>query len=160
MTTPPEGAQVSDDGQHWWDEGSQAWQPVADEYAGVGGPARDIPLVKFTSSEMVTPAVTPETQGAWARYEVINMGTAPTDHDHNLSWGAAFSGTVLAEDTHDFAPPLEPNGGTCSGAIHVPPDKLAFEGDWELVIQLDLGVNQGISDVVHLPFTVSHAPAP
>jgi hypothetical protein len=80
----------------------------------------------------------------------------PSDDDHDLSWGAAFSGAQIVDDTHKFSPPLEANGGSFSGAIHVPPDHLQFEGDWELVIQLDMGINKGISDSVHLPFTVSH----
>jgi hypothetical protein len=28
MSNVPDGAQVSDDGQWWWDEGAAAWQPV------------------------------------------------------------------------------------------------------------------------------------
>jgi hypothetical protein len=32
--TMPDGAQVSDDGQWWWDDGAQQWQPMAGGDAG------------------------------------------------------------------------------------------------------------------------------
>ncbi len=149
MTTPPAGAQLSEDGQYWWDDAAQQWQPVA--------VAPDICYLKFTSSEILTPAVSPKTLGVWARYEAVNIGTAPTDDDHDASWGVAFSGTQVFGDTHKFDPPIAPNGGSYQGTIHVGPEHLQFAGDWELVIQFDLGINQGISDAVHLPFTVSHS---
>lgn len=121
---------------------------------------QDIPYLKITSSEMVTPAVTPATLGVWARYEVVNIGTAPTDHDHDVSWAVGFSGAQIFGDVHKFDSPVAANGGSYQGAIHVGPEHLQFEGEWELVIQCDLGINQGISDAVHLPFTVSHSDQP
>jgi hypothetical protein len=120
---------------------------------------QDIAYLKITSSEVVTPHVTPSTLGVWARYEVVNIGTAPTDHDQDVSWGAGFSGAEIAGGSHQFDPPLEANGGSYSGTIQIGPEHLQFEGDWELVIQCDLGINKGISDSVHLPFTVSHTDA-
>ena len=35
----PEGAQVSEDGQYWWD--GEHWQAVTDDVAGAGGEAQD-----------------------------------------------------------------------------------------------------------------------
>jgi hypothetical protein len=119
---------------------------------------QDIAYLKFTASEIVTPHVTPSTLGVWATYEVVNIGTAPTDGDHDVTWGAGFMGAAMpgAEGSHKFDPPLEANGGSYRGTINIAPEHLQFEGDWELVIQCDLGINKGISDSVHLPFTVSH----
>jgi hypothetical protein len=114
---------------------------------------QDIAYLKFTSSEIVTPAVTPKTLGVWARYEVVNIGTAPTTDEHDMSWGVAYSGAEIFGDFHKLDPPLAANGGSYQGTIHVGPEHLQFEGDWELVIQCDLGIN----DSVHLPFTVSHS---
>jgi hypothetical protein len=116
----------------------------------------NICYLKITSAEVVTPVVTPATLGLWARYEVVNIGTAPSDHDHDVSWGVAFSGTEIHGDNHQFDPPIEANGGSYQGNVHVRPEYLQFEGQWELVIQCDLGINRGISDSVHLPFMVSH----
>jgi hypothetical protein len=116
---------------------------------------QDIAYVKLTSSQVVTPEVTPTTQGVWAEYEVVNIGTAPTDHDHDISWGVAYMGAQMFGDSHQFDPALEANGGSYKGAVHVGMEHLQFEGDWELVIQCDLGINKGISDSVHLPFKVS-----
>jgi len=117
---------------------------------------QDIAYLKITSAELVTPAVTPSTLGVWARYEVVNIGTAPTDADHDVAWAVGYSGAAMFTGEHDFDPPVAANGGSYQGTIHVGPEHLQFEGDWELVIQCDLGINKGISDSVHLPFTVSH----
>lgn len=116
----------------------------------------DIAYVKFVSNENLTAAVTPSTQGCWARYEVVNIGTAPTDDEHTIGYGVSLEGTVMYTETHRFSPPLEPNGGSYQGTIHIAPDHLRFEGNWELWIQCDLGINKGISDEVSMPFTVSH----
>jgi hypothetical protein len=117
---------------------------------------QDIAYLKITSSEILTPHVTPSTHGVWARYEVVNIGTAPTDHDHDIGWGVSYQGAQVTSDLHTFEPPLEANGGSYQGTINIGPEHLQFEGDWELFVQCNLGINQGISDSVNLPFTVSH----
>ena len=39
MAEIPDGAQRSEDGQWWWDETQQQWQPVAESTSSAGTPA-------------------------------------------------------------------------------------------------------------------------
>jgi hypothetical protein len=66
--TMPEGAQVSPDGQWWWDEGAQAWQPMAGGAAGAHGDAG--------THEQPQPEFIFDTNGLW-------VGPDDTDNPDN-----------------------------------------------------------------------------
>jgi hypothetical protein len=117
----------------------------------------DICYVKFLSTEVVTPVANDATQGVWAKYEVVNVGTAPTDHEHSVSVAVCFSNTVIHDRDHRLdSPTLEPNGGSYEGTVHFPLDELPWVGEWEMVFQVNQGINRGISDSAHVPFAVEH----
>jgi hypothetical protein len=118
----------------------------------------DICYVKFVSTEIVTPVANDATQGLWATYEVVNIGTAPTDHEHSVAVGPCFSNTSIGDgrDHRLDDPILEANGGSYKGTVHFPMDELPWEGDWELSFMVCVGVNKGISDSASLPFKVEH----
>lgn len=97
---------------------------------------------------------------AHERSTPLNIGTAPTDEDHDLSWAALFNRVQMAGASQVFAPPLEPNGGSYRGTIQIDLEQLQFDGDWELVIECAFGINKGFSDAAYLPFTVSHTDGP
>jgi hypothetical protein len=120
----------------------------------------DISYVKFVRDpEIMTPVVNEATQGVWARYEVVNIGTAPTTGADVVSLAVCFSGTVIHDQEHALDNPvLDANGGSYQGTVHFGLDDLRFPGEWEMVIQVNRpGSGQGISDVAHLPFTVEGA---
>jgi hypothetical protein len=155
MPTPPDGAQISPDGFYWWDDSSMDWVAINDAPVAEPEPAaEDIPFLKFLSAEVLTPTVSPRTLGVWARYDIVNMGTAPSTDEIDVSWGLGHSGAIFAEGRHKFDPPVAANGGSYNGTINMEGHHMQFAGDWVLEIQIDLGMNKGISDSVTLPFTV------
>lgn len=117
---------------------------------------KDIPLLKFGSTELVTATVTHDTNGVWGQYEVVNMGTAPTDKDDMVIAAVIFQNNQLHTAEHHFDDPvIEPNGGSHKGSINIRPEHLAFDGDWELYIGIpNKGIGQGFRDEARYPFKV------
>ena len=118
----------------------------------------DICYVKFLGTpECVTPVVTEATQGVWGTYEIVNIGTAPTTGEHSVSVFISYQGAQWRDRTHDLDNPvLEANGGAFQGTAHFPMEDLPWPGEWYMTFQVNRGVNEGITDVVHVPFTVQH----
>lgn len=118
----------------------------------------DIALVKFLGTpEVVTPVANEATHGVWARYEIVNMGTAPTDGELSVSVHLCYSNAQVTYQSRNLDDPvLEANGGSYQGTVHFPLDQMPWPGDWEMGFQINLGINKGISDSVDVPFTVEH----
>lgn len=117
----------------------------------------DISYVKFLSTEVVTPVANEATHGVWGTYEIVNIGTAPTDGEHSVSVFIGYSGAQWRDSTRDLNDPvLDANGGSYRGTAHFPLEDLPWAGEWQMSFQVNRGVNQGITDVVHMPFTVEH----
>jgi hypothetical protein len=118
--------------------------------------AQDIAYLKIVSAEVVTPVATAETLGVWGTYEVVNIGTAPTSHDDSVTVFVCYQGAQIHYVTHEFDPVVEANGGSRAGNFHCAFDALQYPGEWELTIQINRRINQGISDAITIPFTVVH----
>jgi hypothetical protein len=118
----------------------------------------DTCLVKFLCDpEVVTPVASDATQGAWGSYEIVNLGTAATTGEHSISVFISYSGAQWRDSTRKLDDPvLEANGGSYKGAAHFRMDELPWAGDWVMSFQVNRGVNEGITDVVHVPFRVEH----
>jgi len=74
MSMMPEGAQLSDDGQYWWDEENQTWQPVE---GGEGGQDAGQPGFDFIQGLRIDPVNSPtpsEGEELKAGFQVINSG--------------------------------------------------------------------------------------
>jgi hypothetical protein len=119
--------------------------------------AQDMPYLKFLSAEVVTPVVTVETAGVWGTYEVVNIGTAPTTREDSVTAFVSYRGAQIHYVTHEFEPVVEANGGSRKGNFHCGFEALPYPGDWELSLQINRGINKGISDVVTIPFQVVQA---
>jgi len=122
----------------------------------------DIPLMEFVSTELITATVTHDTNGLWATYEVVNMGTAPTDREDLVMAAVIYQGTQLHSAEHRFDDPvLAPNGGSHKGSIHIHPEHLPIDGDWELYIAIpNKGIGEGFRCDARYPFKVAiHAAA-
>jgi hypothetical protein len=52
---------------------------------------------------------------------------------------------------------VEANGGSRKGNFHCNFDALLYPGVLELTVQINRGINKGISDAVNIPFQVMHA---
>jgi hypothetical protein len=117
---------------------------------------QDIPYLKLSSTELITPVVTQSTDGLWATYEVVNIGTAPTTNEDLVFATAVYSNTQIFNAEHRFDNPvLPPNGGSHRGTVHVHGDHLKVNGDWELIIAISAkGIGQGFTDEARLPFQV------
>ena len=81
MSNPPDGAQISDDGQWWWD--GEQWQPIeggdSDSGGGDGG-EQGAPAFDFDNNGLlISPENSPvESEGEplKASFAVCNTGTA------------------------------------------------------------------------------------
>src|SRR4051794_10770500 len=113
--------------------------------------AQDMPYLKFLSAEVVTPLVTVETAGVWGTYEVVNIGTAPTTGEDSVRAFVSYQGAQIHYVTHEFDPVVEANGGSRKGNFHCAFDGLPYPGDWALSVQINRGIDKGISDVVTIP---------
>jgi hypothetical protein len=121
---------------------------------------QDISFVKFLDTpQLVTPVVTEASQGLWATYDVVNVGTAPSTAEDSVSAAVTYQGAVVQQTEQRFDNPvLEANGGSHRGNIHVPFETFQYEGQWQLIVQVNRpGYNQGISDAETLGFTVELA---
>lgn len=84
----PPGAQLSEDGQWWWDDGTQQWQPVQDAGvgSGQGGGGQGAAAFSFTdhgivdqigvSDEAGDPVVAAD-RDTKVSVTIFNVGTAP-----------------------------------------------------------------------------------
>ena len=116
----------------------------------------DIAFVKFYGMpEVVTPVASEATHGVWGRYEIVNMGTAPTDGEMSVSVDLCYQNTQFTYQSHALDNPvLEANGGSYQGTVHFPLDQMPWPGEWEMGFQVNLGFNKGISDSIAVPFRV------
>lgn len=86
MSNVPEGAQLSDDGQWWWDEANQTWNPVEGGDSGYrdggsGGPGEQgAPAFDFDQNGLlISPEHSPvesANEPLKASFSVCNTGTA------------------------------------------------------------------------------------
>ena len=118
----------------------------------------DIALVKFLGApEVLTPEANEATHGVWGRYEIVNLGTAPTTGELSVTAFVCYSNAVVKYQSRDLDDPvLEANGGSYQGTVHFPLDDLPWPGDWAMDFQINLGTNKGISDGCSVPFRVQH----
>jgi hypothetical protein len=120
----------------------------------------DIPYMKFVSTEVITTTVTPTTDGLWATYEVVNIGTAPTTIDDIVIGAACFQGAQVHTAEHRFDNPvIAPNGGSHRGSLHFESHIVGVNGDWELYFGIPAKeYGGGFIDEARLPFKVELGP--
>src|SRR5262245_36529320 len=117
----------------------------------------DIALVKFLSTTVLTPVANETTNGAWGEFEIVNLGTAPTNGELAVTVFISHLGAQVKYQTRDLDDPVVgANGGSARGTVHFPLDQLPWPGDWEMSFQISLGINKGISDDARYPFRVEH----
>lgn len=129
MPVPPEGAQMSPDGNYWWDETNQQWQ-LAEQGGGAAGgaagggaagtPGQDAgsPLIVFADIQMLT-----ANEGA-APMMGIDPDDNPDNHDVPTTgcgihavWADFNAGTADAQGYSDSWT-LDPAGGSAgSGTL-------------------------------------------
>jgi len=83
MSTPPAGAQMSEDGNYWWDEPNRQWQLAdasaapADSSAQTSSPASDATPVSVHQS--VSLVAQPTEQSCWAASIAMLLGKTPEE---------------------------------------------------------------------------------
>lgn len=116
----------------------------------------DIPYLKFSATEVVTTRVTEATNGLWATYEIVNIGTAPTTAEDMVIGAACFQGTQVHTAEHHFDNPvIAANGGSHKGTLHFEAHTVGINGDWELYFGIPAKeIGGGFIDDSRLPFKV------
>jgi papain like cysteine protease AvrRpt2 len=88
MTTPPAGAQMSEDGNYWWDEQAQEWQLANASPAEWSDPAAQTSQDSDTAVQAATPVAVhqsvslvaqPTEQSCWAASIAMLLDKTPQD---------------------------------------------------------------------------------
>ena len=130
----------------------------SDDGGGGGGgqPVKDIPFVKFTGDPVVwtRDIKTGSGQDFYARYEIVNMGTAPTTAQDQVWASGIFSGTAISQSHLNLDKPVVgPNGDTHKGYVKIPAYKLV-PGDWELYLSIYGASSNQSTDNASTTFTI------